>query len=62
MTDTSFYVTDAAKQARIAEPFQNDRNIGADVEFNDPRVVRKWESGGGGMVGTARTTRVSPRC
>ena len=40
MTDTSFYVTDTAKQARIAEPFKNDRAIGAGVEFNDPRVVR----------------------
>ena len=52
MTDTSFYVTDPAKQARLAEPFKNDRAIGAGVEFNDPRVVRTWESGGGGMVGT----------
>jgi CubicO group peptidase (beta-lactamase class C family) len=53
MTDTSFYVADAAKQARLAEPFKNDRAIGAGVEFNDPRVARPWESGGGGMVGTA---------
>ena len=52
MTDTTFYVTDPAKQARLAEPFKNDRAIGAGVEFNDPRVVRPWESGGGGMVGT----------
>ncbi len=53
MKDTSFYVTDQAKQGRIAEPFPNDRTIGVDAEFNDPRVVEKWESGGGGMVGTA---------
>jgi CubicO group peptidase (beta-lactamase class C family) len=52
MTDTSFYVADPAKHARIAEPFRNDRTIGAGVEFNDPRLVRKWESGGGGMVST----------
>ena len=52
MTDTTFYVTDPAKQARLAEPFKSDRAIGAGVEFNDPRVVRPWESGGGGMVGT----------
>ena len=52
MTDTSFYVTDAAKQARIAEPFPNDRTIGVGAVFNDPRVAQKWESGGGGMVGT----------
>jgi CubicO group peptidase (beta-lactamase class C family) len=53
MTDTSFYVTDAAKQSRIAEPFPKDRTIGVDAEFNDPRVAGKWESGGGGMVSTA---------
>src|SRR4051812_2256341 len=52
MTDTSFYVADPAKHARISEPFRNDRTIGAGVEFNDPRLVRKWESGGGGMVST----------
>jgi CubicO group peptidase (beta-lactamase class C family) len=53
MKDTSFYVTDTSKQGRIAEPFPNDRSIGIDAEFNDPRVAQKWESGGGGMVGTA---------
>ena len=53
MKDTSFYVTDRAKQERIAEPFTNDRSIGVDATFNDPRVAQKWESGGGGMVGTA---------
>jgi len=53
MKDTSFYVTDKGKQARIAEPFPNDRSIGIDAEFNDPRVAQAWESGGGGLVGTA---------
>ena len=53
MTDTSFYVTDPAKQPRIAEPFANDRTIGAGAVVNDPRVARKYESGGGGLVGTA---------
>ena len=53
MKDTSFYVMDKSKQDRIAEPFPNDRSIGIDAEFNDPRVAQKWESGGGGMVGTA---------
>ena len=53
MTNTSFYVTDRASQDRIAEPFPNDRNFGIDADFNDPRVVQKWESGGGGMVSTA---------
>jgi CubicO group peptidase (beta-lactamase class C family) len=53
MVDTSFYVTDPAKQRRLAEPFSNDRTIGAGAVVDDPRVVRKYESGGGGMVGTA---------
>jgi CubicO group peptidase (beta-lactamase class C family) len=53
MTDTSFHVTDKAKQPRIAEPFPTDRSFGADATFGDPRVERKWESGGGGMMSTA---------
>ncbi len=53
MSDTGFYVTDKAKQPRIAEPFPNDRTIGIDAAFGDPRVAGKWESGGGGMVSTA---------
>src|SRR5262245_4731285 len=53
MVDTSFYVTDTAKHKRIAEPFASDRTIGAGALVNDPRVVRKYESGGGGLVGTA---------
>jgi CubicO group peptidase (beta-lactamase class C family) len=52
MTDTSFYVADTAKHARIAEPFPDDRTIGVGVVVNDPRLTRKWESGGGGMVST----------
>jgi CubicO group peptidase (beta-lactamase class C family) len=52
MKDTSFYVTDAAKYPRIAEPFPNDRTIGVGAQINDPRVVGKYESGGGGMVST----------
>jgi CubicO group peptidase (beta-lactamase class C family) len=52
MKDTGFYVTDPAKASRVAEPFPNDRKIGAGAEMNDPRVARKWESGGGGMVST----------
>jgi CubicO group peptidase (beta-lactamase class C family) len=52
MKDTSFYVTDKAKQSLVAEPFPNDRQIGNDAVMNDPRVSQKWESGGGGMVST----------
>ena len=45
MTNTSFFVTDTAKHKNlIAEPNANEK-------FDrDPRVVNKWESGGGGMV------------
>jgi CubicO group peptidase (beta-lactamase class C family) len=53
MTDTAFYVTEKAKQERVAEPFQNDRRIGEGAVFGDPRIAGKWESGGGGMVATA---------
>ncbi len=53
MVDTNFYVTDAAKIGRIAEPFASDRNIGAGADLNDPRVVGKLEAGGHGLVGTA---------
>jgi CubicO group peptidase (beta-lactamase class C family) len=52
MKDTAFYVTDPAKKSLVAEPFPNDRKIGNDAVMNDPRVVQKWESGGGGMVST----------
>jgi CubicO group peptidase (beta-lactamase class C family) len=52
MKDTAFYVTDPAKQPLIAEPFPTDRKIGNDAEVSDPRIQRKWESGGGGMVST----------
>jgi CubicO group peptidase (beta-lactamase class C family) len=53
MKDTAFYVTDKVRQERIVEPFADDRAIGLDATFNDPRVTQKWESGGGGLVGTA---------
>jgi len=52
MKDTAFYVIGADKQKLIAEPFDNDRTIGAGAKMGDPRVVMKMESGGGGMVST----------
>ena len=54
MNDTSFYVTDAAKKSRIAQPFADDRTFGVGVTIGDPTEVQPWESGGGGMVSTAR--------
>jgi CubicO group peptidase (beta-lactamase class C family) len=53
MKDTSFYVTDRPRQERLVEPFANDRSIGVDATFFDPRVPQKWESGGGGLMSTA---------
>ncbi|QNK66881.1 serine hydrolase domain-containing protein [Variovorax sp. PAMC26660] len=53
MKDTSYYVPEPARQPRIAEPLSNDRSFGVGADFNDPRVVRKLESGGGGLVSTA---------
>ena len=53
MKDTSFYVPESARQARIAEPLPDDRSFGVNANISDPRVVRNLESGGGGMVSTA---------
>ena len=53
MRDTSFYVTEAGRQARLAEPFADDRVIGAGATIGDPRVAQRFESGGGGLVSTA---------
>jgi CubicO group peptidase (beta-lactamase class C family) len=52
MTDTAFYVTDAAQRPRIAEPMPDDRFVTAVAGIKDPTVPRRWESGGAGMVGT----------
>ena len=52
MKDTAFYVTEPAKKSLVAEPLPNDRTIGNNAAMGDPRVVRKWESGGAGMVST----------
>lgn len=54
MADTGFGVEDTARQGRIAEPFANDRSFGVDAEFSDPRHPVRMQSGGGGMVSTAR--------
>lgn len=52
MTETAFYVADAAKRPRIAEPMPADRFITPVAGIRDPMTPRRWESGGGGMVGT----------
>jgi CubicO group peptidase (beta-lactamase class C family) len=53
MKDTSFFVADAAKFPRIAEPFKTDRSFGVNADMSEPRTPIKYESGGGGMVSTA---------
>lgn len=53
MKDTSYYVPEPARQPRIAEPLPSDRSFGVGADFNDPRTVRNYESGGGGLVSTA---------
>src|SRR6266576_1802279 len=52
MTDTAFYVADAAKRPRIAEPMPDDRFVTPVAGIRDPMQPRRWESGGAGMVGT----------
>ncbi|MBW7973109.1 serine hydrolase domain-containing protein [Bradyrhizobium sp. BR 10289] len=52
MTDTAYYVADPGKFPRIAEPMPNDRAISPMTQVKDPRKPLRWESGGGGLVGT----------
>jgi CubicO group peptidase (beta-lactamase class C family) len=52
MTDTAFYVADAAKRPLIAEPMPDDRFVTPVAGIRDPMMRRRWESGGAGMVGT----------
>ena len=52
MTETAFYVADATKRPRIAEPMPEDRSVSPVAGIRDPLTPRRWESGGAGMVGT----------
>ncbi|MBR0952692.1 serine hydrolase domain-containing protein [Bradyrhizobium canariense] len=52
MTETAFFIADPAKFQRIAEPMPGDRNINPTTQVRDIRRPTRWESGGGGMVGT----------
>src|SRR6185312_13027794 len=52
MRDTAFYVTDPAKWPLIAEPLPNDRFASPVAGIHETTRVRRWESGGAGMVGT----------
>src|SRR6202163_2290761 len=52
MTETAFYVADATKRPRIAEPMPEDRSVSPVAGIRDPLMPRRGESGGAGMVGT----------
>ena len=52
MTDTAFTVVDS-KRSRVAEPLPGDLTLSTIKGLGDPVKPRRWESGGGGMVGTA---------
>tara|TARA_R110002020_G_scaffold316999_1_gene532699 strand:+ start:74300 stop:75556 length:1257 start_codon:yes stop_codon:yes gene_type:complete len=53
MPHTGFHVPDPQDHPLIAEPKADDRMIGNIAVF-DPRETRKFETGGGGLVSTAR--------
>ncbi|WP_370691840.1 serine hydrolase domain-containing protein [Bradyrhizobium sp.] len=52
MTETAYFVADAAKQPRVAEPMPADRFITPVAGIRDPMTPRRWQSGGAGLVGT----------
>jgi CubicO group peptidase (beta-lactamase class C family) len=52
MTQTAFYVADAAKRSLVAEPLPADRFAGPIAGIVEPILPKRWESGGAGMVGT----------
>lgn len=51
MVDTSYYVADPAQHDRIAEPVSGDAKSQTFI-VRDPRLLTKWESGGGGLLST----------
>src|SRR6267142_707180 len=58
MRETGFYVADRTKWSRIAEPLPGGR-FGQKIRFGrriagilSPKMPRRWESGGAGMVST----------
>ena len=52
MNDTAFYVADEAKRPLIAEPLPNDRLISPVAGIREAMHLRRWESGGAGMIST----------
>ena len=47
MTNTGFYLTDPKRQALLAQPLPSEQ------DYYDPRVLKRWQSGGAGMVSSA---------
>ena len=52
MQDTGFHVAGPAQHGRIAEAFPGDSPFGPGTRLPDPRLRRRFESGGGGLVST----------
>jgi CubicO group peptidase (beta-lactamase class C family) len=52
MRSTAFFAADAAQWPRIAEPMPGDQFDPPIAGIRNPRMPRRWESGGAGMVGT----------
>jgi CubicO group peptidase (beta-lactamase class C family) len=52
MTETAFFLADASKRVRVAEPLPSDRFQGPIAGLKDPILPHRWESGGAGMIGT----------
>lgn len=52
MTDTAFWVADAAQRPRLAEPLPHDHFTSPIAGIRDQMTPRRWQSGGAGMVGT----------
>ncbi|MFV0475029.1 MAG: serine hydrolase domain-containing protein [Pikeienuella sp.] len=53
MKDTGFWIEDETARARLAEARADDMRLGR-FDMYDPKVRRVFESGGGGLVSTAR--------
>jgi CubicO group peptidase (beta-lactamase class C family) len=51
MTGTGFFVRDPVRYKLIAQPIPDDSDFKVGFDSN-PEHVRRWESGGGGMVST----------
>lgn len=51
MTDTQYFFQSEAQKPRLAQPMPNDSNFRVG-RLVGPDIVRKWESGGGGLSST----------